>query len=245
MRQFGLIGYPLSHSFSPGYFQDKFKRENITNANYTAFPLQQIDQVKELVKQNPSLAGINVTIPYKQSIIPYLHQLSDEAAAIGAVNTVKFTNNGWLGYNTDAHGFMQSLLPCIQNKTVKGALVLGTGGASKAVVYVLQKLDIPFLLVSRNKTTAAITYDDIDEVTIEKHQLIINTTPLGMSPNVKNYPTLPYESLDSSHILYDLIYNPEETEFMKKGIERGSTVKNGLEMLHLQAEKSWDIWNMH
>ena len=237
MRRFGLIGYPITHSFSPGYFSKKFESEGIHDARYDLYPLERIEQFDEL----RNLKGLNVTIPYKESVIPFLDELSREAAEIGAVNTIKFDQGKKKGYNTDIYGFEHSLLPLMKDKKIEQALVLGTGGAAKAVWFVLDKLNIPFRKVSRTK--GDITYEQIDGRDIEASHLIVNTTPLGMSPNEDRYPSLPYESISSEHILYDLIYNPEKTLFLRKGGALGAITKNGLEMLQLQADKAWQIWN--
>lgn len=240
MNQFGLIGYPLSHSFSKGYFAEKFSKENIKNANYETYPLQKIEAFALLCQQH-QFSGLNVTIPYKQSIIPFLDDLDDEAKKIGAVNTIQFKNNKKIGYNSDVFGFEKSLLPLLP-KDHQQALILGTGGASKAVEYVLKKLNIPFQYVSRIASATAITYENINKEIIDTHSIIINTTPLGMYPNIDSAPPLPYNFITPKHLLYDLVYNPEETLFLKKGKEKNAILKNGLEMLYLQAERSWQIW---
>ena len=249
-KLFGLIGYPLSHSFSKGYFAKKFENEGTNNCFYDAFPLENIDLLPQLITTNPNLVGLNVTIPYKQAVIPFLDELEDSAAAIGAVNTIKIQGGKLIGYNTDVYGFEQSLMPIINNKfpisadskqTLK-SLVLGTGGAAKAVFYILQKNNLHPTYVSRTKKDRQFTYTDLDKNIIDNHQIIINTTPLGMSPNTETCPDLPYHFLNDNHVLYDLVYNPAVTLFLEKGEERGSTIKNGLDMLHLQAEKAWDIW---
>ncbi len=242
MRQFGLIGYPLSHSFSKGYFAEKFQKEGIADCQYDVFPLADIEDFVVFCDQHKHLAGLNVTIPYKEKIIPFLDELNDEAAAIGAVNTIKFIEGKKIGYNTDCHGFEMSLKPLLKPHHTD-ALILGTGGASKAVEYVLKKLDISFQYVSRNKSANTINYDELDEHIIHHSKLIINSTPLGMYPDIENSPDIPYDFITDKHLLYDLIYNPEETQFLKKGKQHGAQTKNGLEMLYLQAEKSWKIWN--
>ncbi|MBC7885352.1 MAG: shikimate dehydrogenase [Saprospiraceae bacterium] len=240
MKQYGLIGYPLSHSFSPGYFNNKFRSENIV-ANYQAYPLESIDLLTELCKDT-DFAGLNVTIPYKESVIPYLDSMDIIAQNIGAVNTIKFYKGKTIGYNTDAFGFETSLLEFVPKVSViKGVLVLGSGGASKAVCFVLDKLGIPFKTVSRSKGN--ITYKDIDQKTIQRHNLIINATPVGMYPYQNFKPEIPYHLLNEKYFLYDLIYNPEKTIFLAEGIAQGCTVKNGYDMLTFQAEKSWEIWN--
>lgn len=242
MRQFGLIGYPLSHSFSKGYFTEKFLKEGIDDCHYDIFPLESIGDFVDLCEQHKNLVGLNVTIPYKEKIIPFLDELNNEAAAIGAVNTIKFINGKKIGYNSDCYGFEMSLKPLLKPYHTN-ALILGTGGASKAVEYVLKKLGISFQYVSRNKTANTINYDELDERIIHHSKLIINSTPLGMYPNIENSPDISYDFITDKHLLFDLIYNPEETQFLKEGKQRGAQTKNGLEMLYLQAEKSWEIWN--
>lgn len=237
---FGLIGYPLTHSFSPGYFARKFAVERIA-ARYEAFPLLEISGFKALLATQ-QLCGLNVTIPYKQAVMPLLTEVDAVALAIGAVNCISIKSGRTTGHNTDAAGFEKSLMPLL-GRGHKRALVLGTGGAAKAVTYVLDKLNIPFLQVSRTKSKNTVTYDDVDTALIELHKIIINTTPLGMYPNVEAMPPLPYAAVGAGHLLYDLIYNPGETAFLAQGRERGATTKNGIEMLYLQAEESWAIWN--
>lgn len=245
-KLFGLIGYPLSHSFSKGYFAKKFENEGITNCFYEAFPLEKIDMLPQLIAANPNLVGLNVTIPYKEAVIPFLDELDESAAAIGAVNTIKIQDGKLIGFNTDVYGFDQSLRPIIDSKyrsisTLK-SLVLGTGGAAKAVYHRLQKNGWNPTYVSRKRDENVLTYSDINEEIIEEHQIIINTTPLGMSPNTDTCPAIPYSLLTEKHTLYDLVYNPTKTLFLEKGEEQGATIKNGLEMLHLQAEKAWEVW---
>ncbi len=243
---YGLIGYPLGHSFSAGYFKEKFERENI-NEQYKAFPLKDIVEFKDLYEAMSDLKGVNVTIPYKQDVMKFLDFLSDDAEEIGAVNVVKINRNeeGFpvlKGYNSDWQGFSESLKPLLHDG-IKGALVLGSGGASKAVCYALRQLNIKPLTISRKSAPGVMTYEDIDRDVIKNNLLIVNTTPLGMYPNVRGCPDLPYHYLTSAHVCYDLVYNPEITEFMKKSAAYGAVVKNGLEMLHRQAEISWEIWN--
>lgn len=244
---FGLIGYPLGHSFSAKYFAEKFKRENL-NEQYCLFPLNEIKELDNLLEENVGLQGLNVTIPYKETVMTYLDELSPDASAIGAVNVIKIfkSNNGekpyLKGYNTDWEGFSLSLSPLLTGNERK-ALVLGTGGASKAITYALSKLGIMPTLVSRRMQEDTITYEKLDKSIIEDNLLIVNTTPLGMFPHTESYPLIPYEHLTSRHICYDLVYNPLETEFMKRCAAMGATTKNGLEMLHIQAELSWKIWN--
>jgi shikimate dehydrogenase len=242
MKQFGLIGYPLSHSFSKGYFAEKFKKENITDARYDVFPIENMADFEQLCRDTPNLAGLNVTIPHKQSVIPFLDVLDEAAAQVGAVNTIKFAAGKKIGYNSDIYGFEMSLKPLLDSRH-RFALILGTGGASKAVEYVLKKLAVDFQYVSRTKTETNISYADIDEALMAKAKIIINTSPLGMYPNIDAAPDIPYQHVTNEHLLYDLVYNPEETLFLKNGKAQGATTKNGLEMLHLQAERSWEIWN--
>lgn len=240
-RKFGLIGYPLTHSFSKGYFTEKFKNEGITDAIYETFPLQNIEDFVELYVREKDLIGLNVTIPYKEKIIPFLDALSDEAQQIGAVNTIKFKDGKKIGYNSDVVGFENSLLPHLKSYHQK-ALILGTGGAAKAVAYVLDKLGIPFISVSRIQSEKTISYENITPAILQSHLIVINTTPLGMSPKLETFPNLPYDQLTEKHLLYDLVYNPEKTIFLEKGEEKGATIVNGLAMLHGQAERSWAIW---
>ena len=245
-HQLGLIGYPLSHSFSKKYFADKFETEKIAGYNYELFPIPTITELPKLVTKYPNFLGLNITIPYKQEALPYLDAISEEAQKVGAVNTIKFTNGKLTGYNTDVYGFEISLRKLLSTATIPfnqmSGLVLGTGGASKAVMYVLEKLQIKGQLVSRSEKKGQITYKDIDADCIKKHQLIVNTTPLGTAPNIDTAPDLPYHYLSDQHFLYDLVYNPEVTKFLQMGLNNNSKIRNGLEMLHLQAEKSWSIW---
>ncbi len=240
MKNFGIIGYPLTHTFSPSYFNNKFKEEGL-DAFYDRHPLEDISEFLELIAQK-EFVGMNVTIPYKQSIIPFLDEIDLAAQKIGAVNTIKFINGKSIGYNTDAYGFEISLLDLIESpENIDGALVLGAGGAAKAVSFVLEKLAIPYKLVSRS--IGDVRYNEIDKDMMQCHHLIINTTPLGMSPDVKSAPEIPYEWLNEKYFLYDLVYNPEKTIFLTEGLARGCKIKNGYDMLILQAEKAWDIWN--
>lgn len=241
MKQLGLVGYPLSHSFSPSYFKEKFERENITDYQYDLFETIDLIQFVEDCKQKENLVGFNITIPYKEMIVPFLDGISNEASYIGAVNTVKVIDGKLHGFNTDVFGFVQSLQPLLKDYHTK-ALILGTGGAAKAVKFGLKSLNIAPLLVSRYKQRGQITYDQLNKNFIENYKLIINTTPLGMHPNIDKSPAIPYEFLTDQHVCYDLIYNPETTQFMEKAKAQGAVVKNGLEMLQLQADKSWEIW---
>ncbi|MGE0566944.1 MAG: shikimate dehydrogenase [Bacteroidia bacterium] len=241
MRFYGLIGKTLKHSFSKSYFESKFLKENISDCVYSNFELDDLKELKSIVGDN-RLSGFNVTIPYKEAIIPFLDSLSEEAKAIGAVNCVKVQEGKLIGYNTDAFGFSSSLKPFIEPKHDK-ALVLGTGGASKAVAYSLKKIGIEIFFASTKVQNAnSFLYKDVNEQMISAMKLIVNTTPLGMYPEVHSFPDIPYEFITSEHLCYDLIYNPEETVFLKRCKAQGAMVFNGLSMLQLQAEKSWDIW---
>ncbi len=247
MRFFGLIGKSLEHSFSPVYFKEKFEKEGITDCFYNLYPLKFIDEFNQLISDFTELSGLNVTIPYKKEIIPFLDEINDEAKKIGAVNTIKFD---WLnnklkltGFNTDYLGFMDSIKPHL-NENHKLALILGTGGSSEAVKFGLNKLGINFKQVSREpreKNTYA--YNEITKEVISDYKLIVNTTPLGMYPNISQCPDIPYGAVTDQHLLYDLIYNPKQTEFLGKGSVQGAQIKNGYEMLIKQAEFSWKIWN--
>jgi len=242
---YGLIGEYLSYSFSKKYFLEKFAVENRTDSFYELFPFSPITKINQLIAQHPNLRGLNVTIPYKQQVFDFLDEISPDAAEIGAVNTIKFMDGKRIGYNTDHYGFRVSLFGMVPiGKTLpKRALVLGTGGAAKAVTYVLEKEGIYYLNVSRTAGTGKITYKDVSEEILQKHRLIINTTPLGTYPNISTLPDLPYNVLTDQHYLYDLVYNPEVSSFLAKGNQVGAKTRNGLEMLSLQAEKAWEIWN--
>lgn len=243
MREFGLIGYPLSHSFSKGFFAEKFAKENIDNTQYENYPIETIEQFKGLWEQHPSLEGINITIPHKKAVIPFLDYPSSVVKSINACNCIRKYNGKLYGYNTDVIGFEKSLLPFLQPHHKK-ALILGTGGAAAAVAWVLNKLSIDFKYVSRvDGSNDTISYELLNTDIIQTHSLIINTSPVGMYPHVNDAPALDYSAIGQGHHLYDLIYNPAETLFLQKGKERGATIQNGLEMLHLQAEASWEIWN--
>ena len=242
MKKFGLIGYPLSHSFSQKYFSEKFIKENILDSVYENFSIPAIEELSKILENNPDLVGLNVTIPYKQSVINYLDKATTKLP-IDACNCIRIQNKILTGYNTDIIGFEKSLIPNLKSYH-KNALILGNGGATKAVKYVLKKLQIDFSVVSRKANDESfLSYENLSKEIIEKNLLIINTTPLGMFPNVDDYPKIPYEFLSDKHYLYDLIYNPAETLFLKKGKAQGATVKNGHEMLIIQAEESWKIWN--
>ena len=245
MDKYGLIGYPLGHSFSIGYFNEKFQNEGI-DACYINFEIPSIDDLHEVLDSNPELCGLNVTIPYKQKVIPYLDEVSTEARAIGAVNVIRVSHKGrnvhLKGFNSDVIGFTQSIEPMIQPYH-KRALILGTGGASKAIDYGLRSLGLETVFVSRFERPGTIQYEKLTPNDIREYNVIVNCTPLGMYPKVETCPNLPYEAMNSHTLLYDLIYNPDDTLFMKRGREHGATVKNGLEMLLLQAFASWEFWN--
>ncbi len=242
MRLFGLIGYPLSHSFSKKYFTEKFEKEGVTGCRYELFPLKTIEGLRSLLEKNPELEGLNVTIPYKQQVLSYLDEkrIPEELLACNCINII---NGKLVGYNTDVTGFEKSLVPLLKSYHQK-ALILGNGGATAAVVFVLKKLGISFDIVSRKKHDhSTLTYQDINKKIISDCLLIINTTPLGMEPDTGSCPAIPYLYLTDKHLLYDLVYNPAKTLFLQKGEEQGTTIKNGEEMLVLQAEESWRIWN--
>ncbi len=242
MTKYGLIGYPLSHSFSKKYFTEKFERESILDHEYELFPIDQISQLPSLLQTETTLKGLNVTIPYKEQVIPYLDVLTEVVKEIQACNCIRILDGKLIGYNTDVIGFEKTLERKLSNHHLR-ALVLGTGGAAKAVHYVLKKKGIDFLEVSRVKGEGRISYQEIDEQVIASHTLIINTTPLGMYPNVEEAPDLPYHLLSDQHYLYDLVYNPAKTKFLLEGERRGAVIENGADMLVIQAEASWDIWN--
>jgi len=241
MNKFGLLGKNISYSFSQGYFTQKFKDLGLTDHSYENFDIQNIGELKNVLAQN-NLKGLNVTIPYKRDVIPYLNELDAKAEKIGAVNTIQFTKNGLKGFNTDAYGFQKSLEPFLKPHH-KNALILGTGGASKAVRFVLDELGIPNTYVSRSKKEGQYTYGELDKDIIEKNTLIINCTPLGTYPKVEDKPQIPYQHIGTNHLLYDLIYNPEKTTFLTLGEANGAAICNGLKMLEQQAEKAWEIWN--
>ena len=245
MEAYGLVGYPLGHSFSASYFANKFACEGI-EATYETFELSDISQLPSLIAERPELRGVNVTIPHKQAVIPLLDALSDEAREIGAVNVVRISHmvDGTvrtMGYNSDVIGFVASLRPLLLPHH-RRALVLGSGGASKAVVFGLQKLGIVPTYVSRTKATDRLTYAELTPEVLATHHVIVNCSPVGMFPHVDEAPSLPYHLLTPNHLCYDLVYNPLETAFMRKASEQGAVVKNGLEMLHLQAEAAWEMW---
>jgi shikimate dehydrogenase len=245
MDKYGIIGYPLGHSFSRGYFNEKFASENI-DAEYVNFEIPHIDEVADVVRDNVNLRGFNVTIPYKEQVIPFLDDVDDDAKHIGAVNVVKVTRNAkgapkLVGYNSDIIGFTRSIEPLLKPYHTK-ALILGTGGASKAVYHGLSNLGVKGVFVSRGVKPGAFTYDQLTPEVMAEHTVIVNCTPVGMYPAVDKCPDIPYELLTNRHLLYDCVYNPEETLFMKRGGEHGAVTKNGLEMLLLQAIAAWEIW---
>jgi len=243
-RLFGLLGKDISYSFSRGYFSEKFKQLNLDNHSYVNFDLPKIEDFPSILEDNESVLGINVTIPYKEAVIPYLDKIDKTAKEIGAVNTIKITKRGNLkGYNSDVVGFEKSITPLLK-KHHKKALILGTGGASKAIAYALKRNDIKYKFVSRNpEGKKQISYADLSREIIEDYTLIVNSTPLGTSPHVNNCPNIPYQFITPNHLLYDLIYNPQVSKFLANGRQKGTSIKNGYEMLELQAEESWRIWN--
>jgi shikimate dehydrogenase len=254
-KLYGLIGYPISHSFSKKYFSEKFEKENILDSAYDLFPIESITQLPQLIKDNPELCGLNVTIPYKENVIPFLNELDETAKIVGAVNCIKILNSNnspnslptpfLTGFNTDVYGFRQSIKPFLENHHER-ALILGTGGASKAVHYVLKEIGIDCFFVTRDKSKVksdkVFDYEELNEYILNAFKLIVNTTPVGMFPDINKAPEIPYEFVTSSHLLYDLVYNPEETEFLKRGKEKGALTVNGLSMLYQQAEEAWRIW---
>jgi shikimate dehydrogenase len=242
MRLFGLIGYPLSHSFSKKFFTEKFERERISDCQYEAFSIPSITDLPELIKKHPQLEGLNVTIPYKEQVIAYLDEKSELVGKIHSCNCIKISNGKLTGYNTDVPAFDQTLKEKLLPHHKK-ALILGTGGAAKAVEYCLRRLKIAFKHVSRKPSAKNYSYEQLTDDLMRDYTLIINCTPLGMYPNIVEAPPIPYRALDSRHFLFDLIYNPEKTLFLQKGEEQGAAIKNGYEMLVLQALESWRIWN--
>lgn len=246
MRLFGLAGYPLAHSWSEEYFRNKFKEEQSGDCVYQNFPLEDISLVRKIIQDHPGLSGLNITIPHKINVLQFIDEISPEAASIGAVNCIRIKRDRDLlklkGFNTDAPAFQETLLPIIKMGHEK-ALVLGTGGAARAVAKVLVENQIKFKLVSRKSLAGSLDYSELNEEIISEHTLIINSTPLGMWPDTGTFPIIPYQFLSPSHFLYDLVYNPKETLFLTKGKMKGASTKNGLEMLRLQAELSWKIWN--
>ena len=243
MKTYALVGRNISYSFSRRYFAEKFAKEQITDCEYINFDIPYIEELPALIAATPTLAGINVTIPYKEAVLPLLDLESEALMAIKACNTIKILPSGKLkGDNTDYIGFRDSLISYLQPHHNR-ALILGTGGASKAVAFALSQLGIPFLLVSRESSAIAISYHELTKEIIENHSLIINTTPLGTFPKTEAFPPIPYQWITNQHLLYDLIYNPEKTTFLAKGAAQGATILNGYPMLVLQAEAAWKIWN--
>ena len=247
MRKFGLIGYPLGHSFSKMYFENKFLTESISECSYENYEIESLESLKDLITKERELKGLNVTIPHKSEILKYLDYIDDEASEIGAVNVLKIYSKSEgrfiKGFNTDIFGFKESLVLHLKDKKINNALVLGTGGSSKAVAYVLDKLGIETLFIARKPSEDSISFNNLTDNILIDNKLIINTTPLGMFPNTEDSPGLNYDCLTPEHILFDLVYNPPLTLFLKKGEEQGCTIIGGLKMLQLQAEKSWEIWN--
>lgn len=247
MDIYGIVGNPLAQSFSPRFFNEKFKTENI-NAEYLKFEIADISLFPEIISSNPNLKGLNVTIPYKEKIIPFLDELESQAKEIGAINVIKVSNEGGktklIGFNSDLVGFQNSISPLI-NKTIhKRALILGTGGASKAVAKGLENLNIIYKFVSRTPQEGQLSYDDLNKDTFDQYSIIINASPIGTYPKVEEAPSIPYQYINHNHLLYDLVYNPAETMFLNLGKKQGATTKNGAEMLKLQALAAWEIWNM-
>jgi shikimate dehydrogenase len=243
MKKYGLIGFPLSHSFSKIYFADKFVREGITGCVYENFPLQNIDELPALLRAEPLLCGLNITIPYKQQVIPFLHEADAVVQATGACNCIRIRNGRLQGFNTDVTGFEKSFVPHLKPHHTR-ALVLGTGGAAKAVEYVLHQKNIAYKNVTRQKKSdTQFSYDELSEAILQQYRILINTTPLGMFPKVDESPALPYHFITPQHYLFDLIYNPSETKFLQEGKQRGAITENGSDMLTIQAEASWRIWN--
>ena len=241
-RKFGLIGKNIDYSFSKKYFSEKFKKENL-DCTYSNFDIENISQIESIL-QNNGISGYNVTIPYKQDIIKFLDEIDEVAKAIGAVNTIKKIDNKNIGFNTDCIGFEKSLIPLIENKKPDSALILGGGGASKAVKYVLKKIKINYSTVSRKEGKSEFIYENLNDVIINRFKMIINCSPVGTFPNINKCPNIPYKHLTKEHVLYDLVYNPIESLFLRRGRELGCKTKNGLEMLEIQANESWRIWNI-
>ena len=242
MDKYGIIGFPLGHSFSRGFFTEKFAREGI-DAQYLNFEIPDVRMLLDVLRDNPELRGLNVTLPHKQAVIPMLDELSDEAREIGAVNVIRVRDGKLKGFNSDIIGFTESIKPLLKPHHKK-ALVLGTGGASKAICVGLTRLGLEWKYVSRTPREGMMTYEDITAETLQEYTVIVNCSPVGMFPKVDQAPAIPYELLTPKHLLFDCVYNPEDTLFMQKGRAQGATVKNGLEMLHLQAVASWKFWNL-
>ena len=241
-RKFGLIGKNIDYSFSKRYFSEKFKKENL-DCTYSNFDIENISLIESILQKN-GISGYNVTIPYKQEIIKFLDEIDEVAKAIGAVNTIKKIDNKNIGFNTDCIGFEKSLIPLIENKKPDSALILGGGGASKAVKYVLKKIKINYSTVSRKEGKSEFIYENLNDVIINRFKMIINCSPVGTFPNINKCPNIPYKHLTKEHVLYDLVYNPIESLFLRRGRELGCKTKNGLEMLEIQANESWRIWNI-
>jgi len=242
MRLYGLIGYPLSHSFSKKYFTEKFEREGLKDCQYELFPISSIEDLPQLLKEHPELCGLNVTIPYKEQVLSYLDSENELVQAIRACNCIDRRDGKLKGYNTDVLGFERSLLEQWQPHHKK-ALILGTGGVSKAVQYVVQKMGLGYRYVSRKPGIHNFSYEQLTPAIMQEYTLIINTTPLGMYPNITEAPPIPYEALTPKHYLFDMVYNPDKTLFLKMGEEKGAVVRNGADMLEIQADESWKIWN--
>lgn len=243
-KKFGLVGLTVSHSFSKSFFDEKFFREGLRDYHYDLYELKKIEDLKKLIKDNPDMAGLNVTIPYKEAVIPLLSKVDKEAEEIGAVNVIKIANDTLTGYNTDGIAFKETLEKWLPPSKEFKAIILGTGGSSKAVQHALKQLGINFKLISREKKQADFTYEELkNNNELASSNLVINTTPLGMSPNTAEYPPIQYNQLTPDHYVYDLIYNPARTQFLQKAEMKGASFKNGLEMLHVQADKAWAIWN--
>lgn len=246
MDIYGIVGNPLIQSFSPSFFNDKFEKEKI-NAEYLKFEIPEISLFPDIIKSTPELKGLNITIPYKEKIIPFLDELDPQAKEIGAINVVKVTNidgkKQLIGYNSDIIGFQNSISPLLNKSIHQRALILGTGGASKAVAKGLDNLDIKYTFVSRNPNKNQFSYQELDKDILDRYTIIVNASPIGTFPNVDEAPNIPYQYIGDDHILYDLVYNPAETKFLKQGKERGAVIKNGAEMLKLQALAAWEIWN--
>lgn len=243
MRRYGLIGYPLSHSFSKKYFEDKFRQEGIADCAYELFPIKSIEEIRDVLRWNPDLHGLNVTIPYKELVIPFLHDTTHLPAGLHACNCIRIQGGRLTGFNTDIIGFEKSFSPLLKPHHTN-ALVLGSGGAASAVAFTLNRLGIAYKIVGRSRgSRAALTYDELNESIIATHHVIVNTTPLGMHPDTDAYPPLPYEAIGPEHYLYDVVYNPAKTAFLQKGEQQGAATRNGSEMLVIQAEESWRIWS--
>lgn len=242
MNVYGLIGYPLGHSFSKKYFSDKFEREGLTNNRYELFPIEKIENINQILKEQSDLKGLNVTIPYKQVVLKYLHDSSNIPDNLRACNCIKIVDGKTYGYNTDVLGFEKTLLSKIKSFQDK-ALILGNGGATEAVKYVFDKHAIQYEILSRSlHEGSTMTYNDLTDEILAAHHIIVNTTPLGMHPDINNCANIPYHAAGPNHHFYDLVYNPEKTLFLRKGEERGASIQNGYEMLLIQAEESWNIW---